>query len=64
MAHARVKLFRLTVDLTSAELAGVSRAAVVVTSSGDRATVNAAERGWQKVRAAARSHPDLRTETR
>lgn len=52
------KLRAVTVQLTAAELAAISRAAVVVTSSGEAAFVNAAESALRKLRDAAAMHPD------
>jgi hypothetical protein len=53
------RLLSITVRLTVAELTAVSRAAVVVISIGEPATINAASRGLRKLREAARKHPDL-----
>lgn len=49
----------LTVDVTVSELSALSHAVVVVTSAAERAVVNAAERGFRKVREAAKKHPKL-----
>jgi hypothetical protein len=58
------RLAAVTVELTIAELAAVSRAGTVVTSSGDVSFVNAADRALRKLRAAAARHPDLPEEAR
>jgi hypothetical protein len=52
-------LVRLTVEVSSAELAALSFVAVVVTSCGPPALINAANRGLRTVRQAAARHPDL-----
>lgn len=53
------RLVHLTVDVTVPELSALSHAVVVVTSAAERAVVNAAERGFRKVREAAKKHPEL-----
>ena len=52
------KLRAVTVQLTASELAAISRAAVVVTASGEPAFINAAESALRKLREAAARHPD------
>jgi hypothetical protein len=47
----------LTVRLTLSELAALSIATVVVTSTGEARFINAADRGLRKVRNAAKEHP-------
>lgn len=58
------KLIAVTVRLTSAELAAVSRAAVVVTSGGEPIVINAADRALRKLRDAAAKHPETADEIR
>lgn len=52
------QLSAVLVQLTAAELAAISRAAVVVTASGEPAFINAAESALRKLRDAAAKHPD------
>jgi hypothetical protein len=52
----------VTVRLTIAEMWAVSRAAVVVTSCGEPAFINATDRALRKLRDAAKKHPDLLAE--
>lgn len=52
------KLVPVTVRLTIAELAAVSRAAFVVTSCREPAVINAADHALRKLRKAAATHPD------
>jgi hypothetical protein len=53
------RLVSVTVRLTVAELAAVSRAAAVVTSGGEPLFINAAGRALRKLRDTAAKHPDL-----
>lgn len=53
------RLLSVTVGLTVLELSAVSRAAVVVTSSGEPAFLNAADRALRKLRDAAGTHPEV-----
>jgi organic radical activating enzyme len=59
-----VKLVAVTVRLTRAELAAVSRAAVVVISGGEPVVINAADRALRKLRDAAARHPETAEEIR
>lgn len=50
-------LIAVTVQLTTAELAAISRVAAVVTSGGEPVFLNAADAALRKLRDAAKKHP-------
>ncbi|MGX7829290.1 hypothetical protein ACTG9Q_29810 [Actinokineospora sp. 24-640] len=49
----------LSVELSVLELAALSFVAMVCTSAVEQVIANAAERGYQKIREAAKKHPRL-----
>ena len=53
------RLLSVTVRLTVTELSAVSRAAAVVTTSGEPIFINAADRAMRKLRDAAAKYPEL-----